>query len=291
MRVLNLIVICILTAQAFVQACPSPGNIEGVAFTDGEILNPEKLEEIGTENVSYYKDGDAPHVAIRYAGHYDPRTTVYIGNYGLSYQQDVYMNCMGIVYPVDGDAYEPIDVSVFDFAEAVRVELVWLSDIGVIRLTPEMIEAIDSALGASSNGGVQYWTHAESVMGYNSWYEYDEVSGVWGGGDGVYGGVNSVRGVDGVKGCSVVQPESGLPPEQLGPTGVSRRVPGTHSESGRGALSAGLSQRVRGNTGKAVFDVRGRSIRRRNLPSGGGGAGHADIVIVEERTTATRVRR
>jgi hypothetical protein len=291
MRVLNLIVVCILTAQAFVQACTSPGNIEGVAFTDGEVLNLEKLEAIGTENVNYYKDGAVPHVAIRYAGHYDPRTTVYIGNYGLSYQQDVYMNCMGVVYPIDGDAYEPIDVSVFDFAEAVRVELAWLSDIGVIDLTAETIEKIDSALDASSNGGVQYWTHAETVMGYNSWYEYDDAAGVWGGGDGVYGGVNSVRGVDAVKGCSVVQPESGLPPEPLGTTGVIQRQPGTPLESGRGALSVSLSRVVRGNTGKAVFDMRGRSIGKGNPASGAGGAGHADIVIVEERTTATRERR
>jgi hypothetical protein len=192
--------------------CISPSNLEGVAFTSGESLNLENLTKLGTQNVNYFKDVLDSAVAIRYISHYDSKTMVFIGTYGMSYQQNIPLECMGVIFPIDS-AYQRIDKNMFDFSAAVKTELEWLCTQKVIALSTKTITRIDSALSNSSNGGVQYWTHANTVLGYNSWYSYDTVKGNW-------GGVDGLKGVNGVYGCSLIKPDSGLPPQQLTGTGI-----------------------------------------------------------------------
>lgn len=225
MRCVHLRALAVLTIAVTSYACLSPTNIEGVAFTDGEEIDLEVLTAMGEEGVNYVIDGEEPHIAVRYLSHYNPKAMVYVGNYGLSYQQDVRMNCMGVILPVEEgqDPFEPVERSEFDFAAAVRAELQWLVDHGVLDLAPAKIAVIDSALSAAANGGVQYWTHAGTVLGYNSWYEYDEQRGTWAGGEGAKGEPQAVRGVDAVNGCSVVEPGDEQPTEPLGSSMTGRR--------------------------------------------------------------------
>jgi hypothetical protein len=239
MRVLKAFIFVAFAAVSAVWCCISPANIEGVAFTSGEKIELENLTRLGAENVNYYIDGEQPHVAVRYVSHYDARAMVYVGNYGLSYQQDVHMNCMGVILPLaDGaEPHEQIDAGEFNFAEAVSVELQWLTENGVVTLSQETITGIHSALAEAGNGGVQYWTHAEEIQGYNAWYTYDEATGQWATGtDGVFGvrGVNTIQEVDAVSGCSVVKPAAGLPPETLGAAAAA--IPRHTSPDKRGAF-------------------------------------------------------
>jgi hypothetical protein len=252
--------------------CVSPGNIEGVAFTSGEELNLQKLTQFGTENVNYLKDGEEPNIGIRYISHYDPRAMVFIGTYGLSYQQNVRLNCMGVILP-GVDSTNPavrIPVSDFDFAAAVKTEIVWLSYIGVIGISNEAIEKIDSALRASDNGGVQYWTHAESVLGYNSWYTNDTLSGVWG------STLSAVRSANSVKGCSVIQPGSGLPPISLETTALASKIPaiqpGIHPvmarNQGNGAVIISFPRKTRANAILIALDLKGVLLLKQRIPTG-----------------------
>jgi hypothetical protein len=197
--------------------CISPANIEGVAFTAGESLDLGRLTALGIEGVNYSVDGKAPGVGIRYISHYDPQAMVYIGTYGMSYQNNLPLQCMGVVVPVDSP-YQHFDTTQFHFSRAVRRELEWLAGMQVIAISADTIRRIDSILSGGSNGGIQYWTHAGTALGYNSWYEYDTLHSSWGGGSGVNGvdGLKTVRGVYDVTGCSLVKPGSGMPQRPLG---------------------------------------------------------------------------
>jgi hypothetical protein len=209
MRIAGFVIISVILSA---WCCVSPTNLEGVAFTAAEMLNIENLTKLGTENINYFKDGNDTAVGIRYISHYDSRAMVFVGTYGMSYQQNMPLNCMGVIFPIDS-ARQKIDTIMFDFAAAVKTELEWLIAQKIVALSAETMFKIDSALSKASNGGVQYWTHAGTVLGYNSWYSYDTLMGNWGGTDGV-------RGVNGVYGCSVISPGTGLPPQQLGGTGI-----------------------------------------------------------------------
>jgi hypothetical protein len=249
--------------------CASPGNLEGVAFTSGETLHVETLMKLGTENVNYFKDGNDTAIGIRDISHYDARAMVFVGTYGMSYQQNLPLNCMGVIFPIDS-AFQRIDTNVFDFAAAIKTELEWLVARNAVALSAATLFRIDSALSKSSNGGVQYWTHAGTVLGYNSWYSYDTLKGVWGGFDGV-------RGVNGVKGCSLINPDTGLPPQQLGGTGihVDRRngIPTsgftmTINQRKNGGILIHFSRPL-GTAGElTVMNCRGEAVARMIIPSG-----------------------
>jgi hypothetical protein len=174
-------------------ACPGPSNIEGVTFTNGETLNLEVLTALGEEGVHYLLDNNNGHQSVRYVSSYNAEALVYIGNYGLSYMAGMALPCMGIILPPreGSDSYTRIEREQFDFAAALCHELRWLQRTGVVGMDSPTIAAIDSTLTALGNGGLNYWTHARTVLGYNSWYTYDTVSGTWGG---------TGEGVDGVKG-------------------------------------------------------------------------------------------
>jgi hypothetical protein len=252
--------------------CVSPANIEGVAFTLGEQLNAQKLIQCGTENVNYLKDGAEPDIGIRYISHYDPRAMVFIGNYGLSYQQNVRVNCMGVVLPLTDSANPTIriDASVFDFAAAVKAELVWLSSNGIVDIAVETIEKIDSTLHASGNGGVQYWTHAKSVLGYNSWYVKDTLTGLWGS-----SGLG-INGVYAVKGCSVIQPGSGLPPSNLETAAVVPNAPSINRAMrpfavrrlADGAAIVFFPQKTREDALLTAIDLKGAILFKQRVPAG-----------------------
>lgn len=119
--------ICLVILSTAVSAwcCISPTNLEGVAFTSGETLHVETLMSLGTENVNYFKDGNDTAVGIRYVSHYDQRVMVFIGTYGMSYQQNLPLKCMGVIMPIDS-SYLMIDTASFHFSMAVRTELEWL---------------------------------------------------------------------------------------------------------------------------------------------------------------------
>jgi hypothetical protein len=259
-------------------ACVGPSNIEGVAFTSGETINVQTLMNMGVENVNYVKEGDAPNIGIRYKSHYDTRAMVFIGNYGLSFQQNVRMDCMGVVLPLadSPNVSLTIEKTTFNFAAAVKTELAWLASKGIVDLTAQRIAHIDSILSISTNGGTQYWTHAKTVLGYNSWYGYDSVSGKW-----IENGVNGVRevkGVNEVQGCSVVKPGSGVPPASLGTTAaLSKTTPvsaGTRScavrQSGNGGLIVFLPHVVHSGVVLVVTDLKGAAVRTKKVPAGVG---------------------
>jgi hypothetical protein len=272
MRTLAMTFITLSLFFSIARPCISPANIEGVAFTSGEHLNLQNLIQFGTENVNYLKDGAEPNVGIRYISHYDPAAMVFIGTYGLSYQQNVRVNCMGVILPL-ADSVNPavrIDASVFDFAAAVKAELVWLASSGVVDLSDATIEKIDSALRASGNGGVQYWTHAKSVLGYNSWYMKDTLTGVWGS-----SGLG-VNGVYGVKGCSVIQPGIGLPPNNLETTAVSSKpmtfnrgnIPFAVRRLGSGAVVVFFPQKTVEPALLTAMDLKGALLFKQRVPAG-----------------------
>ena len=218
----SLFLACAAVGSAW--CCPSPTNIEGVAFTSGEILNLNKLESLGSQNVHYFKDSTAEAIAIRYVSHYSNDAMVFIGNYGLSYQQDIKLNCMGVILDLSKlpGEYAEIDKESFNFAEAVTVELLWMKQNGIISVSDGFIQEVVDSLGKGPNGGAQYWTIQKSVLGYNSWYTKDAQSGVWGtnGVNGVYG-VDGVKAVRGINGCSVIAADFELPPQQLGSTSIT----------------------------------------------------------------------
>ncbi len=259
-------------------ACVGPGNIEGVAFTSGETINLQTLTNMGVENVNYVKEGDAPNIGIRYRSHFDARAFVFVGNYGLSYQQNVRMECMGVVLPLADSmsASASIDKATFNFAAAVKAELTWMASKGVVGMTAEKISKIDSALCAAGNGGMQFWTHAQKTLAYNSWYAYDTVQSTWkvGGTD----GVRAVNGVKGVEGCSVVKPGTGAPPGSLGTTAVlsgNRPVsaairPCTVRLLGDGGLVVFFSHEVRSGAVLVVTDIKGAVVRTKKVPAGVG---------------------
>jgi hypothetical protein len=247
--------------------CMSPANLEGVAFTSGETLHVENLMKLGMENINYFKDGNDSAVGIRYISHYDSRAMVFVGTYGMSYQQSLPLNCMGVIFPLDS-ALQKIDTNVFDFATAVKTELEWLVAQKVLTLSAETMFRIDSALSKASNGGVQYWTHAGTVLGYNSWYSYDTLMGNW-------GGVDGVRGVKGVYGCSVIKPDTGLPPQQLGGTGIQtlRIDPETNTNLGMsirqgrsGEILVCLNRPLEQVATLAICNCRGIAISRQTVP-------------------------
>ncbi|NLD95009.1 MAG: hypothetical protein GX639_20330 [Fibrobacter sp.] len=189
MKKIIVLIIAGITAGT-IWACPSPSNIEGVAFTSQESIDLTKFKSLGTNDTQFLRDSSDAGIAVRYRSHYSNDAMVFVGSYGLSYQQSLTLNCMGII--VDPDKFEATSLtrSNFYFADAVRVELLWMREQGIITIDNETITAIFDSLDKSSNGGVQYWTLQKHVLGYNSWYDKDTQSGVWG-----VDNVNSVRSV------------------------------------------------------------------------------------------------
>ena len=156
-KVVLLVSVFVLSCFYQLWACPSPANIEGVAFTSGESLNIEVLMDMGTENVNYFIDGDSLVSGIRYMSHYDPQTMVFIGNYGMSYQQGIRMACMGIILPLpdSADEYMSIDKATFNFAAAVKAELEWLVDNDVVDLSLGLgDQGLVLSLSAGAHDGV-----------------------------------------------------------------------------------------------------------------------------------------
>ncbi|MBN2035131.1 MAG: hypothetical protein JW768_00180 [Chitinispirillaceae bacterium] len=263
-----------LIACAFAaMACMSPGNIEGVAFTSGEQLNLRILVQMGVENESYIIDGQAPNIGIRYRSHYHPRAMVYVGSYGLSYQRSVRMNCMGIILPVadSAGAYQMIDTATFDFAKAVMTELTWLYRTGVLRIRTESLRRINAALDTAPNGGVQYWTHTNAVLGYNAWYTYDSVTGAWS-----EDGVMRVRNADLLSGCSVIRPGNDLPPNTLEQTAVSAPAVLLHAGGkplavrrlGNGAMVVFFPKKLESGRMLTAFDAKGAVVYSLPVPPG-----------------------
>jgi hypothetical protein len=259
----NIVSFVIVSTVVSAWCCISPTNLEGVAFTSGETLHVENLMKLGAVNVNYFKDGNDTAVGIRYVSHYDSRVMVFVGTYGMSYQQNMPLKCMGVIFPIDS-AFQRVDTNVFDFATAVKTEIEWLVAQKVVALSAETMFRIDSVLSKASNGGVQYWTHADTVLEYNSWYSYDTLKGTW-------GGTNGVRGVYGVKGCSLINPDTGLPPQQLQGTGIRtlridsepNKNPGMFLRQGRnGEIRVWLNRRLENPGTLAIFNCRGIAVCR-----------------------------
>lgn len=206
-------ILCLLSP---VSACLGPSNVEGVAFTDGEKLNLESLSSLGTEGVNYKKAlSDNGGITITYPSHYDPKVMAFVGNVGTSYQQDMMMNCFGIIYPLSEEmmnSHESVSKEVFHFAAAVKSELEWLVEHTIVTITDVVIDSIFESLDKASNGGMQYWTLQKKSLAYNSWYTYDTLNQVWDS-DGVNGvkGVYTVRGVNGCTGLQIPAFETFLP--------------------------------------------------------------------------------
>ncbi|MFC1585832.1 hypothetical protein ACFL5V_09825 [Fibrobacterota bacterium] len=222
-----MLILCCL--PAFSWACLPPPNIEGVAFTGDETLNWSALESLGEAGANFLKDGEGDTVAYRYISHFSPHAMAYAGNMGLSYLSGARLDCMGIILS------ESVDPASFDFAEAVYVELMWLKQNNVLDMDDEDIMDIKTALQAAASGGIQYWTGQDTVLGYNAWYTYDEVSGTWDGTGGVRGG-DSVNAIDGTYGgCSIVNVAYALPPEGLGsPVSIITPFPAGRTAGSKG---------------------------------------------------------
>ena len=282
-RKISTIIILLCACAIRSWACPSPGNIEGVAFTAGETLNIRVIEEMGIENVNYFIDGDSVTAGIRYLSHYSSQAMVFIGHYGMSYQEGQPLNCMGVILPLPdtADEFTSIGKETFDFAAAVTVELRWLTEYSVLSLPEEVISAIDSALTKATNGGGQYWTHANSVLGYNSWFNYDSTNHKWSeagedGVNGVEGVLGGIRGEQGLHGCSVISPGVTVPPASLETTAISRSRSAAHQSTHRlrlnhfrnGDLAVHLPPAAKAGRRLSIYNCRGVVMYRTTVATG-----------------------
>jgi hypothetical protein len=194
--------------------CMGPSNIEGVAFTSGEQLNIANLRSIGVENVNYFSDSTT---AIRYKSHYSNDAMVFIGNYGLEYQANMHLDCMGIILNQEKIPETlPITKTYFNFPLAVKTELLWLRQQTVISISDATIDSIYQSLDSSINGGAQYWTLQKKTLGYNQWFVKDSLNGSW--------GMSGTRSINGVKGCSSIKTEFALPSQQFPTTSVKASI-------------------------------------------------------------------
>jgi len=191
--------------------CVSPSNIEGVAFTSGETFNLTNLTSLGTNGTNFLRDSSDAGIAVRYRSHYSNDAMVFVGSYGLAFQKSVNLNCMGII----ADAEKT--VSGFNYAQAVKIELEWMREQDIIGIDNQTIATIFDSLDKTDHGGVQYWTLQKHVLGYNSWYTKDTLSGVWN-----TDGVNAVRSVKGAS-CAVIGPEYNAIPQSLAGVPVKKQ--------------------------------------------------------------------
>jgi hypothetical protein len=185
-------------------ACIGPTNVEGVAFTNGEKLNFESISTLGTAGVNYQTIlSDKGGTTVSYPCHYNSKAMAFFGNMGTLYQQNIMLDCFGIIFPLSEEmmsSHTPISKEIFDFTAAVKTELEWLSAHKIITLDNEAINTIVDSLKRANNGGMQYWTLQKKALAYNSWYTFDTLHGTWGGVD--LDAVNSVKSVRGINGCS-----------------------------------------------------------------------------------------
>jgi hypothetical protein len=198
-KIITLLITGITAGAAW--CCVSPSNIEGVAFTSGETINLTNLTSLGTSGSNFLSDSSEAGIAVRYRSHYSDDAMVFVGSYGLAYQKSVNLNCMGIIADAEKLESGLTGKSTFDFALAVKIELVWMREQGIISIDDQTIATIFDSLDRANNGGVQYWTLQKRTLGYNSWYTKDTLSGVWNTED-----VNGVRSVKSTA-CAGINPE------------------------------------------------------------------------------------
>lgn len=197
-----LLIVGLLSVYLPVSACLGPSNIEGVAFTNDEHLQLESLSVLGDSGVHYKvllnENGGK---TVCYPSHYNADGTVFIGNVGLVYTTEMTLNCMGIVVPQAESLTinAPIPVEEYDFPMAVKVELQWLAEHGIMYISQNLIDTIYKELSEQQNGGVQYWTKQSATLQYNKWFVYDKIQGSWG------GEADGINGVKGVRGCLAIQ--------------------------------------------------------------------------------------
>jgi hypothetical protein len=231
------------------------------------------IEQFGDVDVNYFKDGDVEHAGYRYRSHYDSRAVIYVGTYELAFSQGVYVNCMGVVLPDSAlpdsidPQFDPIPIGVFDLNSALITEVEWLEEHGIIDLTSEQVTAIRGALAQGGNGGTQYWTHADSSLTYNMWYEQDGVHAMW--------GVNGVRSVNQLS-CCVIAVEVSLPPMALEPVssvepaasmnGTPARIVGVRMD--RSGIIVQLTAPSRRAGCVSLVDIAGATAARFSLPAG-----------------------
>ncbi|MDO5575867.1 MAG: hypothetical protein Q4F84_02200, partial [Fibrobacter sp.] len=153
-------------------ACLGPTNVSGVAFTNGEKINLN-LDVFGVKGENYSVEiKENGGTTVSYPSHYDPTAMAFIGDAGVSYQNKMRLECMGIIYPQIlplESAYEEITKEKFDFIAAIRVELEWLVANNILLIEKSAIDTIIAGFKKSQNGGVQYWTLQKEALGYNSW--------------------------------------------------------------------------------------------------------------------------
>jgi hypothetical protein len=213
---IGLIVSGLMCMGSHVTACLGPTNIDGVAFTKNESFNYELLSCLGKDGINYKVAlTDKGGKTVSYSSHYDPKAMVFFGNVGMSFQQDIMVNCLGVILPLSEEMLSnrtPVTKEMFDYAKAVKFELKWLTHQKILAMDTTLIDSISEALEKTTNGGMQYWTLQKTTLAYNSWYNYDKQSEVWGvsGADGVKG-VNSVRGINGCAGVQIPTVENFTP--------------------------------------------------------------------------------
>lgn len=194
---------CILGSAVMpARACFSPADqwAAGVAWNNGETVDPSKIDPLGVNGTDYVKKGAGDSVVYTYRSHFAPGVAmVYLGYYAISFQPAGSVPRLAVILDTMQNA------KAFDFGAAVRVELDWLCnpEVGVVSMTmADRQRAQDSITG----GDLQYWTKQKRALSYNMWYTGDSLGGVW--------GVNGVRG-----GCGLDQAYE-PPPKELSLAGA-----------------------------------------------------------------------
>jgi hypothetical protein len=199
MKKSTLIMAALILLPLIPYACYNPADqwAAGVVWTNNETTDFSVIETLGEEGRHYLKEGNNDTVKYTFRSHYAPVTAmVYLGFYTMSYQPQAAPR-MAIVLDSNQDKDS------FDFAAAVRAELDWLEDAGIVDMSLDERKRAEDSLAAVASGNAQYWTHQQKVLSYNSFFMYDTATGAW-----------SVDGVNTYRGCGL-DVGFGLPPEEL----------------------------------------------------------------------------
>jgi hypothetical protein len=139
------------------RATRDAGWASGVTWNKGEAARFAVIERLNGHGVEYAKCADDLGSRYVYRSHYNTKALVQIGNFRMgSIPRE---NCMVIL--VD----DPEDRVRFNFAKAVRTELDWLKETGVVTMS--LYEREDAENSLADQGYGQYWTALRKVLPYS----------------------------------------------------------------------------------------------------------------------------
>ena len=149
----------LVVGQVSIYACLGPDNVFGIRLNNGESIDVSAIENLGEQDINYYKNDKFGVITYSFRSHYNPSIMVTIsienGSADLS----------GVLsFTVDTST---VSLSDLPSGTCVRAELDWLMTAGILEMERIKRERIEQSFNGHCTACF-FWTRQDSLIP-NNW--------------------------------------------------------------------------------------------------------------------------